>query len=194
MHRGPSGRYELTVTAGERVNAFVPAPLPPDPPLVLDGPLRSTLEAAAMSLGRLRRNVQPAPRPHPPDLRLHPKGGGALLPDRRNAVVTVGPTASRDRASSRSPLSQTGGPPASGSARGLWSDHRSDGRSEADRPRLAPDLSPEQLDAWVDGEQRERLSDDDYDNWRIFATAKGRVCGGKSIAPDPLANLPEIDE
>ena len=53
MLRGPSGRYELTVTAGERVDAFVPAPLPPDPPLVLDGPLRSTLEAAAMSLGRL---------------------------------------------------------------------------------------------------------------------------------------------
>ncbi|MDE2871986.1 MAG: Fic family protein [Gemmatimonadota bacterium] len=53
MLRGPTGRYELTVTGGERVNAFVPAPLPPDPPLVLDGPLRSTLEAAAMSLGRL---------------------------------------------------------------------------------------------------------------------------------------------
>lgn len=53
MHRGPSGRYEFTVTAGELVNAFVPAPLPPDPPLVLDGPLRSTLEAAAISLGRL---------------------------------------------------------------------------------------------------------------------------------------------
>ena len=57
-----------------------------------------------------------------------------------------------------------------------------------------PDLSPEQLDAWVDGEQHERLSDDDYDNWRIFATAIKRVRAGKSIEPDPLANLPEIDE
>ncbi|MYH51787.1 MAG: Fic family protein [Gemmatimonadetes bacterium] len=53
MLRGPTGRYELTVTGGERINAFVPAPLPPNPPLVLDGPLRSSLEAAAMSLGRL---------------------------------------------------------------------------------------------------------------------------------------------
>ncbi|MDE2783241.1 MAG: Fic family protein, partial [Gemmatimonadota bacterium] len=53
MHRGPTGRYEVTVTGGERVKAFVPTPLPPRPPLVLDGPLRSTLEAAAMSLGRL---------------------------------------------------------------------------------------------------------------------------------------------
>ena len=53
MHRGTTGRYEVTVTGGERVKAFVPTPLPPQPPLVLDGPLRSTLEAAAMSLGRL---------------------------------------------------------------------------------------------------------------------------------------------
>ena len=53
MHRGPTGRYEVTVTGGERVNAFVPLPLPPSPGLALDGPLRSALEAAAISLGRL---------------------------------------------------------------------------------------------------------------------------------------------
>jgi len=53
MHRGPTGKYEVTVTGGERVNAFVPLPLPPSPRLVLDGPLRSALEAAAISLGRL---------------------------------------------------------------------------------------------------------------------------------------------
>ncbi len=53
MHRGPTGKYEITVTGGERVNAFVPLPLPPKPGLVLDGPLRSALEAAAISLGRL---------------------------------------------------------------------------------------------------------------------------------------------
>ena len=53
MHRGRTGRYEITVTGGERVQAFVPEPLPPIPPLVLDGPLRSTLEEAAISLGRL---------------------------------------------------------------------------------------------------------------------------------------------
>lgn len=53
MHRGPTGKYEVTVTSGERVNAFVPLPLPPSPGLVLDGPLRSALETAAISLGRL---------------------------------------------------------------------------------------------------------------------------------------------
>ena len=53
MRRGPTGKYEITVTGGERVNAFVPLPLPPTPGLVLDGPLRSALEAAAISLGRL---------------------------------------------------------------------------------------------------------------------------------------------
>ncbi len=45
--------FEVTVTGGERVRAFVPLALPPRPPLALDGPLRSTLEAAAISLGRL---------------------------------------------------------------------------------------------------------------------------------------------
>ena len=53
MRRGPTGKHEITVTGGERVNAFVPLPLPPRPGLVLDGPLRSALEAAAISLGRL---------------------------------------------------------------------------------------------------------------------------------------------
>lgn len=53
MHRGLTGRYEVTVTGGEKVKAFVPMPLPPHPPLVVDGPLQSTLEAAALSLGRL---------------------------------------------------------------------------------------------------------------------------------------------
>lgn len=53
MHRGQTGRYEVTVTGGERVRAFVPMPLPPRPPLAMDGRLRPVLEAAAMSLGRL---------------------------------------------------------------------------------------------------------------------------------------------
>lgn len=53
MHRGHTGRYDITVTAGERVRAFVPEPLPPSPGLVLDGPLSSPLEEAAISLGRL---------------------------------------------------------------------------------------------------------------------------------------------
>ncbi len=53
MHRGRTGRYEVTVTGSERVRAFVPVALPPSPSLVLDGPMRTALESAAISLGRL---------------------------------------------------------------------------------------------------------------------------------------------
>ena len=53
MQRGKIGRYESANAGGERVCAFVPAPLPPDPALVLDGPLQQTLEAATLALGRL---------------------------------------------------------------------------------------------------------------------------------------------
>jgi len=46
MRRGQTG-HEITVgTVGERVQAFVPAPLPPDPPLVLAGPLEAAIESA----------------------------------------------------------------------------------------------------------------------------------------------------
>lgn len=54
MRRGPTGRSEVIASAGgERAEAFVPAPLPPAPPLVLDGPLQQALESAHLSLGRL---------------------------------------------------------------------------------------------------------------------------------------------
>ena len=53
MQRGEIGRYESTSAGGEQVRAFVPAPLPPDPALVLDGPLQQALEAATLALGRL---------------------------------------------------------------------------------------------------------------------------------------------
>ena len=53
MRRGQIGRYESTSAGGEPVRAFVPAPLPPDPALVLDGPLQQALEAATLALGRL---------------------------------------------------------------------------------------------------------------------------------------------
>ena len=53
MRRGQTG-HEITVgTVGERVQAFVPAPLPPDPPLVLAGPLEAAIERATVGLGRL---------------------------------------------------------------------------------------------------------------------------------------------
>ncbi len=47
------GRYEVTAAGGERVRAFIPAPLPPAPPLSLEGPLLRSLEAASLALGRL---------------------------------------------------------------------------------------------------------------------------------------------
>lgn len=53
MQRGEIGRYEISTTDGERVRAFVPAPLPPDPPLVLDGALQQAFESATLALGRL---------------------------------------------------------------------------------------------------------------------------------------------
>lgn len=53
MQRGEIGRYEISTTGGERVRAFVPAPLPPDPPLVLDGALQQAFESATLALGRL---------------------------------------------------------------------------------------------------------------------------------------------
>ena len=53
MRRGEIGRYESTSAGGEQVRAFVPSPLPPDPPLALDGSLQQALEKATLALGRL---------------------------------------------------------------------------------------------------------------------------------------------
>ena len=53
MRRGETERYEVTSVGGERVRAFVPAPLPPVPPLAFEGELQRTLEAAGLALGRL---------------------------------------------------------------------------------------------------------------------------------------------
>ncbi|CAK0781291.1 hypothetical protein CCP4SC76_7810004 [Gammaproteobacteria bacterium] len=53
MHRGSSGRYEITTTVGEAVRAFVPAPLPPLPPLDLSGSRQRLLEQANLACGRL---------------------------------------------------------------------------------------------------------------------------------------------
>lgn len=53
MQREASGRYEITSTAGESVRAFVPAPLPPEPPVVLAGSLQTLHEQALLACGRL---------------------------------------------------------------------------------------------------------------------------------------------
>ena len=53
MKRNLTGRYETTSVGGETVRAFIPKPLPPDPPLVLHGSIQLLLEQALLSLGRL---------------------------------------------------------------------------------------------------------------------------------------------
>ena len=53
MRRDATGHYEITCTAGEAVRAFVPAPLPPQPPVVLEGPLQTLHEKALLACGRL---------------------------------------------------------------------------------------------------------------------------------------------
>lgn len=53
MRRGLTGHYLTTTTCGEEVNAFVPDPLPPAPPLEFDAELEELLEAAAVGVGRL---------------------------------------------------------------------------------------------------------------------------------------------
>ena len=53
MNRNASGHYDTTATGGETVRAFVPFPLPPDPPLDLSGNRQRLLERATLALGRL---------------------------------------------------------------------------------------------------------------------------------------------
>lgn len=53
MQRGETGHYEATSVGGEQVRAFVPSPLPPQPPLALDGALQQAAERAILAVGRL---------------------------------------------------------------------------------------------------------------------------------------------
>ncbi len=53
MKRGATGQYEITATGDENVHAFVPAPLPCDPPLDLSGERQRLLERALLACGRL---------------------------------------------------------------------------------------------------------------------------------------------
>ncbi|MBN1461042.1 MAG: Fic family protein [Armatimonadetes bacterium] len=53
MQRGMTGRFESTALAGERVEAFVPAPLPPQPPVEIHHERQRLLENALLACGRL---------------------------------------------------------------------------------------------------------------------------------------------
>lgn len=51
--RGGTGEYLTSVAGGEAVRAFVPTPLPPEPPLRFTPERRRQLERATLALGRL---------------------------------------------------------------------------------------------------------------------------------------------
>lgn len=53
MRRGATGEYERTTVSEETVEAFIPAPLPPEPPIEFGAELQALLEAATLALGRL---------------------------------------------------------------------------------------------------------------------------------------------
>ena len=53
MKRELQGRYVTISTVGEKAQAFVPAPLPPSPPIDWTPELRSKFDQALLALGRL---------------------------------------------------------------------------------------------------------------------------------------------
>ena len=53
LRRGSTGHYKITSVGGEQVQAFIPHPLPPDPPVALSNARQRLLERATLALGRL---------------------------------------------------------------------------------------------------------------------------------------------
>ncbi|MEX2607760.1 MAG: Fic/DOC family N-terminal domain-containing protein, partial [Kiritimatiellia bacterium] len=53
MKRDSPGHYETSTTLGEAVRAYVPAPLPPAPPIDWQQGLRGRFDEALLALGRL---------------------------------------------------------------------------------------------------------------------------------------------
>jgi len=53
MRRGLTGNHETAEIAGEKIFAFMPHSLPPQPPLELTAPRQQLLERATLALGRL---------------------------------------------------------------------------------------------------------------------------------------------
>jgi hypothetical protein len=53
MRRGNTGHYKITRVGGEQVQAFIPHPLPPEPPVDLSNARQRLLEWATLALGRL---------------------------------------------------------------------------------------------------------------------------------------------
>jgi Fic family protein len=53
VQRGTTGRFEVTAVGGERVRAFVPVPLPPEPPVDMTPERQHLLDGALLACGRL---------------------------------------------------------------------------------------------------------------------------------------------
>lgn len=53
MERGLTGTYRDSIAGDQTCRAFVPAPLPPKPPLTIDAALQERLDQAHLALGRL---------------------------------------------------------------------------------------------------------------------------------------------
>jgi len=53
MERGITGQYVASIAGGVQCQAFIPAALPPQPPLHLDSKLQSRINQAMLALGRL---------------------------------------------------------------------------------------------------------------------------------------------
>jgi Fic family protein len=64
MKRPDFGRYAMSIAGSEEVRAFVPAPLPPVPPLELIGTVRAALDQALLALGRLDGTAAALPDAH----------------------------------------------------------------------------------------------------------------------------------
>ena len=56
-----AGRY---IDQGEGYQAFIPSPLPPNPPVRLEGNLQALLFEADVALGRLDGSIQTLPNPY----------------------------------------------------------------------------------------------------------------------------------
>lgn len=61
MKRESTGSYVTTTAGGERVEAFIPTPLPPEPPLVWGGELAMLLSEASSAVGRLDGSARVLP-------------------------------------------------------------------------------------------------------------------------------------
>jgi hypothetical protein len=64
MNRDSTGTHRITSTGEEQVRAFVALPLPPVPPLDLNGPRQLLLERATLAVGRLDSISTLLPDPH----------------------------------------------------------------------------------------------------------------------------------